>query len=117
MLDWLEFLSFYTEDDDKDLLTADKIATGIPFALRLKASTFFFESNSKYYVSSKSDSNTLYVEQITEQDFFCLQEFKEQKNLEQFHTLLEKHKIALTEAQTKINTWFTKGLLRCVQDV
>lgn len=122
-LDWIEFLSFYTEDDSIRTLTADKVAAGIPFALCLKTSTFFFQSTnkdflkSKYYVSSKADNNTLYVEEITEQDYLCLQELKEPKNLEQFYTILESSKINLSEAQTKLSNWFTKGLLRCDQDV
>lgn len=111
MLDWLEFLSFYTEDLNATPLSPQEIEQGRAFCLKLKASTFFFKGQKKYYVSSKASNQSLSVQEISEKEFRCLQEFNQFRDLEQFHAILENSGIDLTKAQHTIASWFSQGIL------
>ena len=111
-LDWLEFLSFYLEDEAK-ALSHEEIAQGVPFRLKLRNSTLFFQGQNKYYVSSKTQNDQQFVQEIEAKDFYCLQELKSPHGLEQFHALLQRNAIDLETAQQKIISWLSQGILQC----
>lgn len=112
-VDWIQILSFYAKNmDPSKLLTVDQVASGAQFRLLTNPSLNTFVGKTKISISYKS-SETVYVKEISDEEFQVLSLLNEPLGIEALAMKIENNNLNVEVLQTHISNWIKNEIIFC----